>query len=89
MADLFCIHILGPDDLIAAPSELQATDAADEFNRVFGPQATDKDVMLEAREGTWPYGAESHAHSLAKDWPQYADLAKAGRRRRLAGGSDA
>jgi len=31
-------------------------------------------------------GAESHAHAVAKDWLEYASLAKAGRKRRLPGG---
>jgi len=78
--DLYCLRIAGPDDVIAAPSQQQANDAAAEFNRLY------REGEMHAFEDAWPYGAESHAHSVAKDWAEYAPLAKAGRKRRLAGG---
>lgn len=77
---LFCLRIAGPDDVIAAPTELQAQDAADEFNLLY----TEDD--MQATADLWPHGAESHAHSIAKHWGEYAPLAKAGGKRRRAGG---
>lgn len=83
--ELWCLHLRGPDDFIAAPTLLQAENVADEFNRLYAQKAQGPRSELEIGVEFWPHGTESHAHSLARDWPKYARLARAGRRRRLGG----
>lgn len=83
MKDLYCIRFISHGDvteeLIAAPTQLWAEDAADELNRLY--QGDD----FRAQAEPWPWGSESHARSLAKGWPEYAATAKDGRRRRQKG----
>lgn len=74
--ELFCIRI--DNDVVAAPSRTQASDAADQYNRLYA------DAEPIAHDDAWPYGPESHFHSLTKGWPDYVALAQEGRRRRLA-----
>lgn len=70
---LWCIHVDGPDDVIAAPSYTEAARRCLEINaeivKYFGPElATDENMpWIFARPDTWPWSAESHAESLAKN----------------------
>jgi len=68
--ELWCLHILGPDDVYAAPSKAAAVSCAARFNARFGPIAAQNDVMCEAVVVPWPYSPESHAESLPS-WSQW------------------
>jgi hypothetical protein len=74
--DLWALHIVGPDDLIAAPSAEEAQAAAEKFNLAMGVLDAEGDLLpgttVYAEMDEWPHGAESHAHSLRRDWPEYA-----------------
>lgn len=69
--DLWCVHILGPDDLHAAPSRAYAEVAADLHNRRFADLSAKLDVVCKAVAAPWPYSRESHAEDVASfidDW---------------------
>lgn len=69
--DLWAVHIIGPDDMIAAPSFEEAEAAAERFNKsALGGMRRDG-ITCEAEAIDWPHGAESHAHSLRADWPSF------------------
>ena len=46
--ELWCLHILGPDDVHAAPSKEHAERAAERFNEIHGPVAASAGVMCRA-----------------------------------------
>lgn len=64
--ELWCLHILGPDDVHPAPSREHAERAAAAFNERFGPLATKDDVLMEAVAAPWPHDAESHAELVGQ-----------------------
>ena len=74
--DLWAIHIAGSVGLVAAPSFEEADQAVERFNRKIGVLDDDGVVIpgspVYAEVDTWPHGAESHAHSIKKFWPEYA-----------------
>lgn len=70
--DLWAIHVVGPDDVIAAPSFEEAEDAAKRFNQIVRGEMRRDGIICQAEVIDWPHGAESHAHSLRHNWPEYA-----------------
>ncbi|RFA24273.1 hypothetical protein CAI21_22330 [Alkalilimnicola ehrlichii] len=75
--ELWCVHVLGPDDVHAAPSKAHAEKAAEMFNERFGPVAERTGVMVKAVVAPWPHSPEAHAEgvgSFTTDWmvPQAA-----------------
>lgn len=67
-AQLWCLHIEGPDDIHPAPSKAHAEKAAEWFNKRY---AGEQDVMMRAVVEPYPYSAESHAEgvdSFITDW---------------------
>ena len=63
MADeLWCLHVLGPDDLHPAPSKEAAERAAEHLSRYYGGKQMDPPISFEAK--LWPYSAESHAQDV-------------------------
>lgn len=67
---LWCVHILGPDDLMAAPSHDAAVVHARELNKALHgkPNAPD-DILCFAYAAPWPHSKESHGASLV-NWLQ-------------------
>ena len=65
----WCVHILGPDDVIAAPSRAAAAEYADRTNRVLFGNAgeTFADVMCFVYAAPWPHSKENHAEEV-KNW---------------------
>lgn len=65
MSALWCVHILGPDTMIAQPDRETAERRAAEWNRMFAElgakNSSPHDPKLEARVVAWPYTAASHA----------------------------
>lgn len=80
---LWCLHILGPDDVYPAPSRAYAEVAADVHNARFRKISKESGVMCEAIVAPWPHDAESHARGLANfvsNWiaPQPAETEECG-----------
>ncbi|KAA0888722.1 hypothetical protein [Oryzomonas rubra] len=65
-APLWCVHIEGPDDLIAMPSMDAAGREAAKLNKSIGRQWEEGDPEITAIATLWPYSAESHAKALAE-----------------------
>ena len=61
---LWCLHVLGPDDVHAAPSKAYAEVAADLHNVRFGEASKEIGVMCKAVVAPWPYDPASHARGL-------------------------
>ena len=69
-ADLikWCVHIIGPDDVLAAPSHDAAVVHARELNKALHGRVTaPNDVLHFAYAAPWPHSAEDHAEAV-KDW---------------------
>ncbi len=65
---LWCVHVLGSDDVMAAPSHLAAFTHARELNKaVHGRPSTPSDVLCFAYAAPWPHSKASHAEDL-KNW---------------------
>lgn len=64
---LWCMHILGPDDVHAAPSRAHAEKAAAALNALHAAreEQSEHDPKVEAVVAPWPHSAESHAESVA------------------------
>ena len=64
---LWCVHILGPDDVLAAPSHDAAATHAHELNKhLHARVSTPNDVLCCAYAAPWPYSESSHAESVKK-----------------------
>lgn len=58
---LWALHIVGPDDVVPAPSRELAQQAADLFNATF-PQSDDPNwPRVSAAVIEWPHGSKEHA----------------------------
>lgn len=65
---LWCVHILGPDDVLAAPSHEAAATHARELNKaVHSKSSVPDDVLCFAYAAPWPHGTEAHAKEV-KNW---------------------
>lgn len=64
---LWCVHILGPDEMIAkesyAAAEKHATELSDYMH---GPDVPDLGVMCLPIVAMWPHGETSHRVELAR-----------------------
>ena len=71
--ELFCIHVIGPDEYEAAPSFGDVVMRAHEANNFFAEQivkgSVDADCAPEFRVEAWPFTADEHAKELPK-WNQ-------------------
>jgi hypothetical protein len=65
---MWCVHILGPDDMLAAPCHEAAAVRARELNKALhGKPSTPDDILCFAYAAPWPYGREGHNKGLM-DW---------------------
>jgi len=65
---LWCVHILGPDDVLAAPSHEAASIHARELNKSLHSRLqAPNDILCFAYPAPWPHSPEAHAEAL-KDW---------------------
>lgn len=63
----WCVHVLGPDDMVPAPSHDAAVARANEINKAtFGRRGPD-DVLCFAYAAPWPYSDDEHAASIADE----------------------
>lgn len=63
---LWCVHVLGPDDVMAAPSHLAAVTRAREMNDAVFKRAGTHDVLCFAYAAPWPHSKASHAEDVAR-----------------------
>lgn len=74
---LWCANILGPDDIVAAGSYLEAVRMAHAFNawwldyRAVTPLHEQYDARMWSVPIEWPHSAASHAESLATPSDEY------------------
>lgn len=68
---LWCLHVLGMDDVHPAPSKAHAEKAAAWHNEQFKDQAERLGISIEAKVVPWPHSAESHAAGAAEFIPQW------------------
>jgi hypothetical protein len=69
--ELWCLHVLGMDDVHPAPSKAHAEKAAAWHNEQFKGQAARLGISIEAKVVPWPHSAESHAAGVAEFIPQW------------------
>lgn len=74
MTELWCLHIEGPDDVMAAPSKEEADSVAEASNRYFTEHFADSG--LRAKVVPWPHSARSHAEDLVW-WVTLQDIQEA------------
>lgn len=61
----WCVHILGPDDVLAAPSHEAAVVHARELNKSIQKKyAGPNDVLCFAYAAPWPHDKEAHAEAV-------------------------
>ncbi len=65
---LWCVHILGPDDVLAAPCHEAAEIHARELNKSLHRKrrSVSNDVLCFAYAAPWPYSREDHAENVKK-----------------------
>jgi hypothetical protein len=68
---LWCLHVLGMDDVHPAPSKAHAEKAAAWHNEQFKDQAARLGISIEAKVVPWPHSAELHADGVAEFIPQW------------------
>ncbi len=69
---LWCVHIQGPDDLIAFPDQASAEREAAVINEAMERHAATREPSpnwptLKAVAAVWPWSAEAHAADLARN----------------------
>jgi len=64
---LWCVHVLGPDDVIAAPSHDAAATHAHELNKALFSRRGPDDVLCFAYAAPWPHSKDAHAEDV-KGW---------------------
>lgn len=62
---LWCVHVIGPDDLHAAPDFEAAVRMAAELSGALAPHLS-TDISCLPVVAVWPWSAKAHAESLAK-----------------------
>lgn len=68
LAELWCVHVLGPDDVIAAPSEVEARRAVthlEKFSRKLAPRAA-AEGLVGFQAAPWPHSAQAHAKDVVR-----------------------
>lgn len=65
---LWCVHVLGPDDVLAAPSYAAASAHARALNAALhGKEGAPDDILCFGYAAPWPHSPESHAEDV-KNW---------------------
>ena len=79
--ELWCVHIIGPDDLYAAPSKEEAEERVAAQNDWINNDPKLRESGIQAEVLIWPYTSESHADSLT----QWRELFNDGSNEKLTG----
>ncbi|MET4675893.1 MULTISPECIES: hypothetical protein [unclassified Luteibacter] len=72
--ELWCVHIEGPDDVIAMPSRAAAETVAKKINADFADSKAKHGVTIKATAKRYTHGAESHQRNLAENYSDYAPM---------------
>ncbi len=69
--ELWCVHVQGPDTVIAMPDKATAELRAGEWNAVVAASlarraATPHDPVIHCEATRWPWSIDGHAKDLAK-----------------------
>lgn len=68
--ELWCVHVLGPDSLIAQPdkasAERRAAEYNEQFRRLLSRDPSPNDPVLRAEVEVWPWVPEAHAEGIAE-----------------------
>ena len=66
--ELWCVHIIGPDDLYAAPSKAEAEERVAAQNDWINNDPKLRDSGIQAEVLLWPYTPASHAENITQHW---------------------
>lgn len=66
ITQLWAVHVLGPDDIVAAPSKQAAEKAAAEITARFASPCDPTDVPISGVCIPWPYNTSAHARDVAE-----------------------
>lgn len=71
----WCVHVLGPDEIHAAPDHHAAVIAARDFNQHLYSRHPDKldEILLFAHPAPWPHSDKHHSENLA-GWEVFCGL---------------
>lgn len=65
---LWCVHVLGPDDLYAESSHAAAVVHANKLNRsIWSQEKSPDDVLCFAYADMWPWSDEAHALAMKQE----------------------
>jgi len=64
---LWCVHVLGPDDMYAAPSHADAVQKANQLNADFQSDFRFADILCFAYAAPWPHSKAEHERRV-KNW---------------------
>lgn len=68
---LWCVHVLGADDLYAEPSHAAAVARAEELNKaIWSRESAPDDILCFAYADMWPWSAEQHAKAMKEEAEQ-------------------
>lgn len=71
-AKLWCVHVYGPDDLVATAGQFKALELANRINTAMAENNSNEDNgMVYALAEEWPYGADAHAADLMENKGEY------------------
>jgi len=71
-AKLWCVHVYGPDDLVATGSQFKALELANRINTSLAAmERTENDAYMVATVEEWPYSADAHAADLMENKGDY------------------
>jgi hypothetical protein len=72
---LWCVHVLGADDVYAEPNHAAAVAAAEKLNRHASRamEKTGNDVLCFAYAAPWPHSPEDHAQDMKDQAQQEAE----------------
>ena len=69
---LWCVHVLGSDDLFAKATHAEAVENAAALNRaIHGRDDPPGDILCFAYAAPWPHSPESHAEDMRK-WAAFS-----------------
>ena len=64
---LWCVHVIGPDDVYAEPSHAAAIASAEKLNlSLWSRDNAPDDVICYAYADVWPWSAERHASDMKR-----------------------
>ena len=68
---LWCLHVVGPDDIFAMPSRDEAVRQAIALRAAIAEAVTVTGVHCEPQAIEWPFSAQAHAEDLALGEARY------------------